>query len=199
MASRTVRRTRRPTPLPETIAGGLAFQRVYRVPSRNWDSDAFKGAIGSGQLASAPPERVTAIAATYGMLNGLAQGNGEEVQLAASLGSLQFPINRTSTTRSAILSTLAQLDQFNFLSRVNAEQFLKQLQRIRAWVLRRPRWLRYAIASSSPTGSSKAAPNTGDVSTLPQSTNCGPFARLPLRADATNCTSADLIYELSSV
>lgn len=120
----------RPTALPEPVAGRLAFGRVYRVPSRNFSSEAFRGAVSGGDLASLAPERIVSMSAAYGMLAKIEHLNQEENQLAAGLGSLQFPVARAPADRSAILSILTRLDQLNQLLHLVAGQHLVQVRRI---------------------------------------------------------------------
>ncbi len=120
----------RPTALPEPAAGRLAFGRVYRVPSRTFSSEAFRGAVNGGDLASLAPERIVSMSAAYGMLAKIEQLNLEENQLAAGLGSLQFPVARTPADRSTILSTLTRLDHLNQLLNLIAGQHLGQVRRI---------------------------------------------------------------------
>lgn len=120
----------RATAVPEPVAGRLAFGRVYRVPSRNFSSEAFRGAVSGGDLASLPPERIVSMSAAYGMLDKIERLNLEENQLAAGLGLLHFPVARTPADRSAILSTLTRLDQLNQLLHLVAGQHLGQVRSI---------------------------------------------------------------------
>ena len=120
----------RPTALPELFAGRLAFDRVYRVPSRNWPTATYGSAGSGGDLDSLPPERAARLSIAYGWLASIARQNAEEVQLAAGLSALQFPVVRRATERNAVLLDIVRLDQINSSLSVNAEQLLAHMRRI---------------------------------------------------------------------
>jgi hypothetical protein len=96
-----------------SAAGRLAFDTVYVAPSRLWISSEYRGSVANGALDALSPERTSALASSYGLIEYLREINAEEEQLATKLAVIQFGAPLGASERTELLATLTRLDSLN--------------------------------------------------------------------------------------
>lgn len=105
----------------------MAFDRLYRTPSRPWVSTEYEGSIASGALDTLSSERTSLLAASYNQIERMRELNAEEEQLANRLAALQFGTPLSGPERNELLATLTRLDYLNgvmvLVATQNAEHF----------------------------------------------------------------------------
>lgn len=114
-------------PLTDSPDNELPFGRVYRLPSRNLLSDAFRNAVAAGDLYAASPDRMGKLSMLYTQLTKLQGMSAEERRLANRLAVLQFERPRTSAERAAVFETLLQLGDTNHITMLIAQQTLADM------------------------------------------------------------------------
>ena len=105
---------------------GTAFQRLYRMPLRNWIASEFHGSSANGALDSVSAERASGLAAIYNQVEHQANLNAQESSLATSLAVLQFQRALTDAQRGHLLEELTRLDHINGLVVLVSRQMIDQ-------------------------------------------------------------------------
>lgn len=100
----------------------MAFDRLYRTPSRPWVSTEYEGSIASGALDTLSSERTSLLASSYNQVERMRELNAEEEQLANRLAALQFGTPLSGPERNELLATLTRLDYLNGLMVLIATQ-----------------------------------------------------------------------------
>lgn len=103
-------------------SGLRAFKRLYRVPSRVWQFDEYRGNLTGGALDSLSPERRAGLASLYAQFEKARDFNVEEGRLATELGALQYGTPFSGPERNALIATLMRLDHLNGLMVLIARQ-----------------------------------------------------------------------------
>jgi hypothetical protein len=103
-------------------ADRMAFRRLYRTPSRNWQTDAYRGALGNGDLESVNFDQRYKLAVMYKQIDRMAELNLKENDLRSKLSTLQFNPVLTTPERNALLATITELDWINGLMVLIARQ-----------------------------------------------------------------------------
>ena len=101
---------------------------VYPVPSRGSNSDAYRGSLNDGDLASADSAARATLASIYKASDRLDAINREENELADQLQPLQYLGVQSAQDRRVALTTLARLDAINGLARLIADQYLGRVR-----------------------------------------------------------------------
>lgn len=110
-------------------SGGLwTIRRIYRPVSRNYNKDAYEGAVASGSLDMMEPERRVALGGTYRQYAKAEAIQQEEYALAARLDSLTVGGPIPPSEKRQLFGTIALLDRYNGLSTLIAKQSLASLK-----------------------------------------------------------------------
>lgn len=105
-------------------------RRVYRMPSRDWIDDAYRGALSSGALDSVAPERRAQWSALYRSFTNSEQINLQENERSPEIDSLWLDGEVIGNDRRRLLQTVAKLDRDNGLITLIARQSFEQMKEL---------------------------------------------------------------------
>lgn len=104
--------------------------RVYRMPSRDWIDDSYRGALSSGALDSVAPERRAQWSALYRSFANSEEINLQENERSPEIDSLWLDGEVTVNDRRRLLQTVAKLDRDNGLITLIARQSFEQIKEL---------------------------------------------------------------------
>ena len=102
-------------------------RRIYRTPSRSWDDDAYRGALGNGALDSVSPERRALWSSIYSSFAKSNDLNRQEHERTTGLNSLWLNGAVLPGERRELLQLVARLDRDNGLITLIGRQVAEYL------------------------------------------------------------------------
>ena len=101
---------------------------AYRAPTRPMLTDGWKNAIANGTLNHLPSAQTRELSGLYDQLETYGDLQKEEARAASALAPLGLDRVLDETSRTQMLSSLAEVDRINSLMALNASQMIKTLR-----------------------------------------------------------------------